>query len=61
MILGFILPAVFHLKTFPDQRIRGKVTDWAFVVFGCVFGVLGTMQSGERLVAVVLGATGEEP
>lgn len=55
MLLAFVLPALFHLKTFPEQELDKRLVDYGFIAFGVVMGVLGTYQSGKRLLSVVFG------
>ncbi|KAK9284918.1 hypothetical protein L1049_024099 [Liquidambar formosana] len=46
IILGFVLPALFHLMVFKEEiSWRGMVLDGTIVVLGVVFGVSGTWSS----------------
>ncbi|KAF5207707.1 Amino acid transporter avt3c [Thalictrum thalictroides] len=45
-VLGFVLPALFHLLAFKDDiERRGKFLDVAIMCFGLVLGVSGTWSS----------------
>ncbi|KAL5726282.1 hypothetical protein ACHQM5_009337 [Ranunculus cassubicifolius] len=45
-ILGFVLPALFHLLTFKEDKQRGaKILDIAIVSFGTILAITGTWSS----------------
>lgn len=45
-LLGFVLPALFHLYVFKeDLTIKEKLADWLLIVFGISFGAWGTIQT----------------
>lgn len=55
MILGFVMPAYFHLKALGDQATpKEKMADYGLILFGCVMGFLGTLESGKDLIDVVV-------
>uniref|UniRef100_A0A2P2J2S9 Amino acid transporter transmembrane domain-containing protein n=1 Tax=Rhizophora mucronata TaxID=61149 RepID=A0A2P2J2S9_RHIMU len=51
-VLGFVLPALFHLMAFKEElRWSGLLLDAAIVVFGFVVGVIGTWSSLVEILA----------
>ncbi|CAN4083599.1 unnamed protein product [Withania somnifera] len=52
IVLGFVLPALFHLMVFKDElRWHGLASDAALIVMGTVFAVYGTSSSLMEILA----------
>lgn len=52
IVLGFVLPALFHLIAFKDElRWHGLASDAALIVMGTVFAVYGTSSSLMEILA----------
>lgn len=52
-VLGFVLPAMFHLITFKDEsKGRGKILDAGIMVFGLALAVAGTWSSIVKIFPV---------
>ncbi|KAF9611956.1 hypothetical protein IFM89_037176 [Coptis chinensis] len=52
-ILGYVLPALFHLLTFKEEtEWRGKILDVAIVFFGLVLAISGTWSSISKIFLV---------
>lgn len=52
VVLGFVLPALFHLLVFKEEMgWNGMVSDGAIVVLGVVIGVTGTCSSIMEILA----------
>jgi len=55
MILGFIMPAYFHLQAIGDATTKKeRMVDYGLMAFGTLMGVLGTIESGRDLINVVV-------
>ena len=53
MILGFILPCYFHLKVGGEGLTKWEThLDWGLIIFGAVFGSMGTFDSGAELLGL---------
>ncbi|KAJ7570197.1 hypothetical protein O6H91_01G110000 [Diphasiastrum complanatum] len=51
--LGFILPALFHLRLFRGRLSLGKtVLDYSFIAFGVIFGAWGTISAAASILAL---------
>ena len=51
-ILGFILPAYFHRKAFGDEIKTWELfIDYFLIIFGIIFGLIGTYQSFVNLIS----------
>ncbi|KAK1410532.1 hypothetical protein QVD17_37069 [Tagetes erecta] len=52
IVLGFVLPALFHLMVHKDEvGVLGWVKDGAFVVFGLLMAITGTWTSLQEILA----------
>ncbi|KAJ0468616.1 putative amino acid transporter, transmembrane domain-containing protein [Helianthus annuus] len=52
IVLGFVLPALFHLMVHKDEvGVLGWVKDGAFIVFGVILAVTGTWTSLQEILA----------
>ncbi|MFS8029144.1 putative amino acid transporter, transmembrane domain-containing protein [Helianthus anomalus] len=52
IVLGFVLPALFHLMVHKDEvGVLGWVKDGAFIVFGVILAVTGTWTSVQEILA----------
>ncbi|PKA60095.1 Lysine histidine transporter-like 1 [Apostasia shenzhenica] len=52
-ILGFVLPAAFHLKVYGSEMVWiGVITDAAIIVVGVVFAISGTYSSVMEIFSV---------
>jgi proton-coupled amino acid transporter len=53
IVLGFVLPALFHLLVFKEEMSWiGMALDGAIVVLGVVIGVTGTWSSLMEILAL---------
>lgn len=51
IVLGFVLPSLFHLMVYKDElRWHGLVLDGIIILFGVVFGAVGTFSSLMEIV-----------
>jgi len=57
-LLGFILPCYFHMKVFDKSELQiwEYLSDYFLIIFGLVFGVLGTYDAFKNLISGEGGA-----
>lgn len=52
IVLGFVLPALFHLMVHKDEvGLLGWIKDGAFIVFGVLLAITGTLTSLQEIFA----------
>jgi proton-coupled amino acid transporter len=52
-LMAFVLPALFHLRLFPEQRLSRKCASYAIITVGVVGGALSFEQSVSALARVL--------